>query len=100
MDIPYLSSYISVPETSLRGLLSTPTIELVENLLSKIQTKAREHHELQSEKLQLEVELESAIRAGESKSRQMKESVDKSLQEVSSLRQQLHAAGNVTYCYA
>ena len=97
IDVPYLSSYIALPDTSLAELLSSPTIELVETLLNKILIKAREHNEAQSDKLQLEVELESAVRAGESKSRQMKESVDKSLQEVSHLRQQLQTAGNFSH---
>ena len=93
IDIPYISSYTSLPETSLTTLLSTPTAELVRTLLSTILIKAREHLELQSEKIQLEVELENAVRDGEAKSRQMKESVDRSLQESANLRQQLQAAG-------
>lgn len=93
LDIPHLSSYLSFPVASINTIVSSPTVELVKALLDKVSAQARAHELLQAEKIKLDVELENAIRTGESKTRLMKASVEKSLKEVAGLRQQLEAQG-------
>lgn len=93
LDIPQLSSFCSLPQASINALLDSPTAELVRNLLSNISTKAHEQSELTSEKLRLGVELESAVRGQETKSRALKGSLDKSHKENAELRQKLQAEG-------
>ncbi|MCJ1405513.1 hypothetical protein MMC11_008741 [Xylographa trunciseda] len=89
LDLPHLSSYLTFPETSLTALLASPTVDLVKNLLSKINTKLHEHEKVQSEKLRLDVELENVVRAAESKARVLKSTVEKGLKEVADVRQKL-----------
>ena len=93
IELPSLASFVSVPESSLNDLLENPTTELVQSVLGKVAARAHELEELQSNKIRLEVELENAVRTGESKARQLKTTVDKSLKDVSQLRQQLQAEG-------
>ncbi|EER44027.1 filament-forming protein [Histoplasma capsulatum H143] len=94
VDIPFLSSHYSIPETSLNTLSQNPTVELVNQLLESISTKAREAEELKSDKLRLDVELENAVRSGESKVKVLKNSVEKGLAEIASLRGKLQESDN------
>ncbi|ODH19930.1 hypothetical protein ACO22_06041 [Paracoccidioides brasiliensis] len=89
VDIPFLSSHYSILETTLTSLSQNPTVELVNQLLDSISTKARETEELRSDKLRLEVEFENAVRSGESKVKVLKNSVEKGLAEITSLRSKL-----------
>ena len=93
LDLPHLSSYLTFPESSLNALLDAPNVALVRELLDKVATKAREHQQIQSEKLKLDVELENVVRATEIKSRILKESVEKGLKEITDLRQRLNEKG-------
>ncbi|KAL8916596.1 MAG: hypothetical protein Q9208_008409 [Pyrenodesmia sp. 3 TL-2023] len=92
LDIPRLSSFCGLPQTSLTSLLDAPTSELVRTLLQNLTPRIREYDELKSDKLKLNVELENAVRGGESKSRVLKNSVDKGLREAAELRQRLQDA--------
>ena len=93
LDVPQLSSFCTLPQDSIKTLLDAPTIELVRRLLENVSAKAREYNELTSEKFRLGVELENAVRGAESKSRVLKNSVDKGLKEATDLRQKLQAEG-------
>jgi nucleoprotein TPR len=93
IEIPFLSSHYGIPESTLTTLTQAPSVELVNQLLESITTKAREFDELKSDKLRLEVELENAVRSSESKIKVLKGSVEKSLTEVSSLRTRLQESG-------
>ena len=93
LDIPQLSSFCSLPPTSINTLLDTPTVELVRNLLENVSAKAREYEETKSANLKLSVELENAVRGGESKARILKNSVDKRLKEAEDLNKRLQAEG-------
>lgn len=93
LDSAQLSSYCSLPQESINILLDAPTADLVRSLLQNITTKAHEHNELTSEKLKLGVELENAVRGGETKNRVLKSSVDKNLKEAADLRQKLREEG-------
>ncbi|KAL8907417.1 MAG: hypothetical protein Q9171_005859 [Xanthocarpia ochracea] len=89
LDIPRLSSFCAVPQTSLTTLLDTPTSDLVRNLLASLSPRIHEYDTLKAENLKLNVELENVVRGGESKSRVLKNSVDKALRETAELRQKL-----------
>ena len=93
LDVPRLSAFCSLPSASIETLLDAPTVELVQTLLSNISERAREFDEVKSEKLKLTVELENAVRGGESKSRVLQSSIDKAFKEATELREKLHAAG-------
>lgn len=97
IDLPYLSAFYSIPRATLTTLREAPTVELVNSLLVQIEVKARENDEIKAEKLRIEVELENAVRSGESKARVLKSSVDKSLKEVADLRSKLKAEGEYIY---
>ncbi|KAJ6090227.1 hypothetical protein N7486_009042 [Penicillium sp. IBT 16267x] len=90
IDIPYLSSHFSLSETTLSSLTEAPTVDLVNQLLQSITTKAHEYDELKSDKLRLEVELENAVRSNESKIKVLKGTVEKGHTEVEELRKKLH----------
>ena len=94
-ELPALASFVSVPESSLSDIINNPTTELVQNVLSKVAARARELEELQSDRLRLEVELENAVRSGESRARQLKSASEKSLKDVAQIRQQLQSEGSL-----
>ena len=96
VEIPFLSSHYSIPETTLTSLTEEPTVDLVKQLLECITAKARESEELKSDKLRLEVELENAVRSSESKVKVLKGSVEKGLTEISNLRTSLQESGRHT----
>ena len=93
VDTAQLSSYCSIPQESLETLLDKPTKELICRLLQSITIKVREHNELASEKLKLEVELEKAVRGGESKTRALKSSAEKANKGAADLRAKLQSEG-------
>ncbi|KAI9722891.1 MAG: hypothetical protein M1812_001339 [Candelaria pacifica] len=94
VDIPYLSAYLTVPQTTLTNLSDTPTAELVQAVLERVAAKAREHDEVNAEKLRLDVELENAVRGAESRTRGLKATVDKGLKEVADVRERLKEEEN------
>ncbi|KAK3316294.1 hypothetical protein B0H66DRAFT_290306 [Apodospora peruviana] len=91
VDLSYLHSHVGVPELSLSNVVTAPTPDLVKTILGAIISKVRE---LEQEKFQLGVELESAIRSSESRCEQFKVTTDKALQEVDDLRQKLQNEEN------
>ncbi|KAI9770465.1 MAG: hypothetical protein M1840_003351 [Geoglossum simile] len=94
VDVAYLSSYLSVPESTLSTLLDDPTRELVNDVLQAVSIKAKGHDEVNARKLHLEVELENAVRTGDSRSRGLKASVEKGLKELAELREKLKEEEN------
>ncbi|KAL8932684.1 MAG: hypothetical protein Q9216_006728 [Gyalolechia sp. 2 TL-2023] len=92
LDLPRLSSFCSLPQTSLTTLLDAPTADIVRQLLNSLLPRVHEQDELKADKLKLNVELENAVRGGESKSRVLKSQVDKGLKEATGLRQRLQEA--------
>ena len=93
VELPYLSSHYSIPESTLNTLTQAPTVELVNQLLEGITNKAHEFDELKSDKLRLEVELENAVRSSDSKIKVLKNSVQKGHAEVEESRKKLHESG-------
>jgi hypothetical protein len=99
LDTPYLSTYLSIQQQTLTSLVNEPTLDLVNVLLQAVTKKAREHEEIKSEKLRLEVELENAVRNGEQRSRGLKAAVEKSLKDVEDLREKLSKEGKGRHLY-
>ncbi|TID14535.1 hypothetical protein E2P81_ATG08487 [Venturia nashicola] len=89
VDTSYIAASYSIPEPTLQTLLANPSLEQIQDLLSKIEEKAREHESLQAEKLRSDVELETCVQNGNRRAKQLKESVDKSQKEVEELRKTL-----------
>lgn len=92
-DIAHLSSFCSLPQSSITALLDEPTSELVRNLLTNISEKAHEFDEAKSQQLKLGVELENAVRGGDSKTRVLKGSIEKGQREALELKQRLQSEG-------
>lgn len=93
VDVARLSSFCALPQTSLESLLDTPTGDLVRTLLRNLSPRVHEYEGLKADKLKLHVELENAVRGGESKSRVLKNSIDKNLKENASLKLKLQGEG-------
>ena len=93
VELPYLSSHYAISEATLSTLTQAPTIDLVNQLLASITTKAHQYDELKSDKLRLEVELENAVRSNESKVKVLKATVEKGHNEIADLRKKLDQAG-------
>ncbi|KAK4190830.1 nucleo protein TPR [Podospora australis] len=88
VDLSYLSTQAGVPELDLSSAVTSPTAELVKSVLEAIVIKFRD---LEQEKVQLEIELEGAIRGSESRCEQFKATADKALKEVEEIRQKLQS---------
>ena len=97
VNLSQLSSFTSLPESTFSNLLSNPTSELVKTLLTQISSKAQEYETVKSENVKLGVEVENAVRTGDTKSRLLKGSVEKGLKEATDLRQKLQAEGRFSH---
>lgn len=95
VDIRVISAFTTVPEASLTSLLDNPTTELVQSLLNSIEAKAKEFEQSKSQKVKLEVELETVVRTNESKTKVLQNSRDKALAESSKLRVELQTSGKI-----
>lgn len=93
IDVAFISASYGVPEPTLQTLLDAPTTEIVRSLLEQIEAKAREYGSLKAEKLRTDVELENAVRSGESRARALKASLDNALKEIEDLRRRLDEEG-------
>lgn len=94
-DVPQLAAFCSLPENSITTLLDQPTVELVRDVLQSVSAKIQEQNELRSEKLRIDVELENAVRGGESKTRALRVSLDKAQQDSTELREKIQAEGRM-----
>ncbi|RMJ27074.1 Filament-forming protein [Aspergillus sp. HF37] len=95
IELPYISSHYSIPESTLTTLTQAPTVDLVNQLLESITVKARDYDDLKSDKLRVEVELENAVRSSDSKTKVLKNSVEKGHAEVEELRKKQHELENI-----
>ena len=100
LDIPQLASFCSVPETTIHTILDQPTVDLIHALLEGVSSKAREYNELKAEKLRVEVELENAVRGGESKTRALKSSLNKVQKENTELKTKVQVEGETLLSYS
>lgn len=65
----------------------------MQSLLVQIEAKAREHDDLKSEKIKVDVELEAAVQGGDSRARSLKAAADKAQKETEQLQQKLAREG-------
>ena len=93
VDVRALSAFASVSESSVTSLLGNPTTELVTTLLNAIASKVKEYEQTKSQKVKLEVELETVVRTSESKAKVLQNSRDKALAESSKLRAEAQTSG-------
>jgi|SRR5690242_3739400 len=93
LDVGYIAASYAVPDTTIHSLLSEPTVELVQSLLAQIEAKAREHDDLKSEKIKVDVELEAAVQGGETRARSLKAAADKAQKETEQLQLKLAREG-------
>lgn len=94
LDLQYLSAAFSFPKESFQTLLDVPTTGLVQSLLEQLTDAAKEYSSIQSEKLKSDIQLEAAIRNGESRAKQLKLNAEKSQKEVQEVREKLNESGN------
>lgn len=95
VDFAYLSTHLGVPETTLSTIATAPTVDLVNTVLQAVAAKAHEFETLYSEKLQVDIELENAVRSSEARCQSFKATADKSLKDVEELRRKLQNEGMV-----
>jgi nucleoprotein TPR len=93
VDVGYIAASYEIPEPTLQSLLSGPTVELVQSLLVQIEAKAREHDDLKSDKIKVDVELEAAVQGGDSRARSLKAAADQAQKETEQLQQKLAREG-------
>ncbi|RMZ85115.1 hypothetical protein DV738_g382, partial [Chaetothyriales sp. CBS 135597] len=92
VDVRAISTFSSLPEASVLSVLDAPTAESVRVLLKAIEQNAKEYEQSKSQKVKLEVELETVVRTNESKVKVLQNSRDKALADVQTLRSELQAA--------
>ena len=93
VDLGHLSTHLGVPEPTLVSLTTEPTADLVSAVLQAVAVKAREFEGLYSDKLQVDIELENAVRSSEARCEQFKATADKAMKEVEEVRQKLREEG-------
>jgi nucleoprotein TPR len=95
IDTAFLASTYALPEVTFTTLINAPTQDLVLALLQQLVLAASQFESAKSEKLRTDLELEAAVRGGEARAKQIKESFDKTLKELESLKRQLNDAGKL-----
>lgn len=93
IDLKAISTFSTVPEANLNTLLSTPTPETVRAFFEKVQKNAKDCEQNKSQRVRLEVELETVVRTNESKVKVLQNSRDKALSDVQKLRSDLQQSG-------
>ncbi|KAI1858196.1 hypothetical protein JX265_010864 [Neoarthrinium moseri] len=89
VDVGYLAAHLSVPEENLTTAITAPTAELVHAVLAAVAAKAHEFDDLYTQKVQLEVELETNVRGAEAQRDASNETARKALKDVEEIRQKL-----------
>ncbi len=95
VDVGYLATHLGMPETNISGAISDPTADLVNAILAAVATRAHEFDTLFSQKLQLEVELETSVRGAEARRDASNETAKKALKDLEDIRQKLNQEGIV-----
>ncbi|TRX91646.1 hypothetical protein FHL15_007428 [Xylaria flabelliformis] len=90
VDVGYLATHLGMPEANLATATSEPTVDLVNAILAAVTTKSHEFDVLFSQKLQLEVELETSVRGAEAQRDASNETAKKALKDVEDIRQKLN----------
>ncbi len=93
VDVVLLSRHLEVPEDALSLVATNPTVDLVRAVLDAVVSKAREYDVLASERIQLDVELESVVRDSEARCRTAKQAAHEALKDAEELRRRLQEEG-------
>ncbi|KAM0815939.1 putative Nucleoprotein TPR/MLP1 domain-containing protein [Seiridium cardinale] len=89
VDVGYLATHLGMPEENLATAATDPTVELVQAVLAAVAAKAHEYDALYSQKVQLEVELETNVRGAEAQRDASNERANKAQRDVEEIRQKL-----------
>ncbi|KJZ74572.1 hypothetical protein HIM_05922 [Hirsutella minnesotensis 3608] len=89
VDVGYVAGHLGLDQPVLAALVTEPTVGLVTTLLQAVAAKAHEFDTLYAEKLQTDIELESAVRSAETRSQTFKSTADNALKEVQEAREKL-----------
>ncbi|QIW99408.1 hypothetical protein AMS68_004926 [Peltaster fructicola] len=92
IDNTYLSTFYGFSEIDFNKLTATPTTDLVASFLQSATLKAKEFESLKAQKLQVDVELENAVRTSDTKYRAQKVTVTRQAKEIEELRTKLNEA--------
>ncbi|RMZ87231.1 hypothetical protein DV736_g5540, partial [Chaetothyriales sp. CBS 134916] len=92
VDVRVISNFSLLSEASVASVLDSPTADSVRALLKAIEQNAKECEQSKSQRVKLEVELETVVRTNESKVKVLQNSRDKALADVQTLRSELQAA--------
>lgn len=95
VDIGYLAAHLGTPEDTLISVTTNPTADLVNAVLAAVMAKAHEYDDLYSQKLQLEVELETNVRGAEAQRDRSHETAKKALKDVEEIREKLKQEGKL-----
>lgn len=97
VDYGYLSTHLGVPEDTLSTVATQPTVDLVAAVLQAVATKAHDYDALYAEKLQVDIELENAVRSAEARCQTFKATADKALKDVEELRKKVQIEGEALH---
>lgn len=93
VDIGYLAAHLGMPQDNLSTTANAPTADLVKALLSAVAAKAYEFDELYTQKVQLEVQLETSVRGAEAQRDASNERAAQALRELEQIRNTLKEEG-------
>ncbi|CZT40788.1 related to nucleoprotein TPR [Rhynchosporium secalis] len=94
LDVDYLSAYLDIPHQTLTTTIDSPTAELVRSVLEAVTVKAREHDELQADKLRVDIELENSVRTSDTRIEGLRANVEKAQKTVEEVRTKLKEEEN------
>jgi len=89
VDTALIAQAFSIDEPQLDSLLDAPTQDLIKDFLSALTERAKDFDNLKADKLRSDLELENTLRAGESKVKALKATLNKNSQEIQDLRKSL-----------
>lgn len=93
VDTQYIATSYDISHDKVETLITSPTTEFVKELFERLISKAKEHEKTKASKLKTEIELESALRSNETKTRGIKANLDRVLKESEELRKKLFEQG-------
>lgn len=93
VDLGYLAAHLGMPEENLSTVVTQPSVDLVNVILSAVAARGHEYDTISSQKIQLEVEIETSIRAAEAQRDKSNETAAKALKEVEEIRNKLKDEG-------
>lgn len=93
VDYGYLSTHLGIDQSTLTTVATRPTPDLVTAVLQAVIQRGREFDALYAQKLQVDIELENAVRSSEARCQIFKATADKALKDVEEVRKKLQAEG-------